>query len=781
MSNSPPEVTDEIAGKKRKLYSSCDTCKLRRVKCERDSEDVPCAKCVEKGIHCTTAGPKRKKPRTGKRIEQAKELFGDGTHNAGESSRGSLIPYSRTAPVTPASDDDSFDLRGFDSMTARPLTNDSTDARLSLSEIVSTLSSHLIEVYFSLTHYPLPLYRWKNFREQFEKAGRRPEQMAGMGGVLAHALIAYGAYASNSPAILGPGAPALNKIDQEEVNFIHWGRQRAALCKSLVDRAVRIADEHGVFRVECNESIVILLLLEMLVDHGDATRRRGRPFRTAALGHARTLSEEGNTRDEYIELQGGGLGWMLYLRDTLQAAVAGREPRLRDRDVQILCGRAMTLGLPTMVEFAKALNGDILVWDPVIRIWDHVAQLTRQFAIRMAREAPVPEPRDDPFADNFLWELYKDLDDTKACIKLMQAHLSQFFTFKRPGHNFFKFYCRTMSLGCIFVDFLVHRGVKQELQTLNDRLEHATLVPLDDITNFGISEHEKRRSRLLQLKHEADGRMQKCARELVSILWAMQNSLSARTGLGIMTGVHMVYETFPLFSEILCAIPSTEEGGALDFPLDTKIQEIGWLLSTWRSLGWSWADMADLIKYLEEQHARFTALKSSLASRPSQQSGVALPVSSIRSSAEPSSSSFAPPTPASIQLSTNPDFTDMPGGAYQSATSGKRPAPGYASDLQEQALAPPNPNAPEAPAFHPPVRSVPSIATSMATSVSGLPLSDPFADLYTMPVSSEYLDGTAQAGALPSPTSYEDLQQWASLFNDTVPLNWEFGPTGFTP
>jgi hypothetical protein len=74
----------------------------------------------------------------------------------------------------------------------------------------------------------------------------------------------------------------------------------------------------------------------------------------------------------------------------------------------------MTLGLPTMTEFAKALNGDILVWDPVIRIWDHVAQLTRQFALRMARETPVPELREDPFNDNFLWELYKDLDDTKA-------------------------------------------------------------------------------------------------------------------------------------------------------------------------------------------------------------------------------------------------------------------------------------------------------------------------------------------------------------------------------
>ncbi|EJT98388.1 hypothetical protein DACRYDRAFT_118673 [Dacryopinax primogenitus] len=777
MSNSPPEVIDEVAGKKRKLYSSCDTCKLRRVKCERESEDQACAKCIEKGIHCTTAGPKRKKPRTGKRIEQAKELFGDGTHNIGESSRGNLVVYHGHRPITPAPDDVAFDMRGFDSLNARHISNDNVDSRLSLAEIVSTLSSHLIEVYFSLTHYPLPLYRWKNFRDQFDKAGRRPEQMTGMGGVLAHALIAYGAYASNSPAILGPGAPALSKLDSEEANFVHWGRQRAQLCKSLLDRAVRIADEHGVFRVECNESIVILLLLEMLIDHGDVTRRRGRPFRAAALSHAQTLSEEGNTHDEYIELQGGGLGWMLYLRDSLQAAVAGREPRLRDRDVQILCGRTMTLGLPTMVEFAKALNGDILVWDPVIRIWDHVAQLTRQLAKRLAKDSPVPEGRQDPFNDNFLWELYKDLDDTKACIKLMQAHLSQFFTFKRPGHNFFKFYCRTMSLGCIFVDYLVHRGVKQELQQLNDRLEHATLVPLDDIANFGLSEYEKRRSKLMQLKHEADNRMRKCAREMAQILWAMQNSLSARTGLGIMTGVHMVYDTLPILAEILCTMPSREEGGDPDFPLETKIQEVGWLLSTYRSLGWSWADMEDPIKYLEEQHGRLVALKSGLPPPNAGLNSVSIPVSSVRSSVETSDTTpFLLPTPSSVQFGLKPELADTPSSGYSSATSGERPTTGYAAELQAQSLAEPSMQPPEAPAH------VQSMLPTFIPGPSHLPpLSDPFADLYTMPIVTEYLDGTAQAGALPSPTSYEDLQQWASVFNDQVPLNWDFGPSGFTP
>ncbi|KZO99414.1 hypothetical protein CALVIDRAFT_380343 [Calocera viscosa TUFC12733] len=665
-------------------------------------------------------------------------------------------------------------------MTARPLTTDSVDARLSLGEIVSTLSSHLIEEYFCSAQYRLPLYRWQNFRELFERAGRRPEQMAGMGGVIAHTLIAYGAYASNSPAILGPGAAAHSNIDSEEGNFIHWGQQRAAVCGKITDLAVRIADERGVFRVECNESILILLLLEMLLDHGDASGRRGRPFRVAALGHARALYEERSKSNEYPELQGGGLGWHFYTRDTMQAAVAGLKPRLKDRDVQMLCGQERILDLPTPEGIAQALNGEILAWIPVIRIWNHITHMTRQLALRMARDAGS---RDDPFDDNFLWKLYQDLDDTTAAIQLMQARLSEFFTSKKPSHNFFQFYCRTNSLGCILVNFLVHRGVKQELQNLHERIDRAYLTPLDDITDFGESEHEQRRSRLLQLKHEADGRMHDCARELASVLWSMQNALPARTGLGIMTGVPMMYETLPTFAEILCTTPSTEEGGSQGFPLATKVQEVGWLLSTYRSLGWSWADMADLIKYLENHHTRLMALKSRLAVLPTHRKWAAHPASRIRPSVKRATSSFAPPTPESMEAAPRPDLFDQPSGDYTSIASTQGAGTVYAAALMPpQALTLRNLQTSEAPDFVSHVLPEPSMMIGTGTSTTSVQVFDPFADMYTMDVENEMLDdGMVQPGGLSSPPSYEDLQQWASLFSDQVPPNWDFGHSGFSP
>ncbi|KZT57157.1 hypothetical protein CALCODRAFT_496457 [Calocera cornea HHB12733] len=773
---------DDASSKKRKVYSSCDTCKLRRVKCERDSEDQACTKCIEKGINCTTAGPNHKKLRTGKRIEQARHLFGVGERSVSEGNGASLVPYSGTAYITPVSDDGNIDMRTFDSATARSLTTNSVDSRLSLAEVVSTLSSHLIDEYFSVTPFRLPLYRWQNFQEDFENAGRRPEQMGGMGEVIAHCLIASGSYVSSSPAILGSGAPSLKKIDSEESNFIRFGQQRAAVCKTLLDRAVSMAENHGVFRVESSESILVLLLLEILVDHNDESGRRGRPFRAAALCHAQSMSEDESMRDEYMELRGGGLGWLIYTRDTLIAGLSGRQPRVRDHDVQMLRGIEMTpVELPTEGEFRRALNGDLLVWVPVIRIWDHITQMTRQFAIRFAKSEPAEgRPQGDPFDDDFLPELYKDLDATTASVNYMQAELSQFFTRKRPGYGFFQHYCRTNYLGCIFVNFLIHRGITRELESLNERLGQAYLVPLDDSINLGTSEHEERRAKLLKLKTEADGRMQKDARHLVSILWETQNSLAARTGMGILTGVPMMYPTFPVFAEILCTMPTKEEGGSDDFPLETKIEEIGWLLSAYRSIGWAWEDMADLIQYLEKQHAKFTALKfGMLAPLDPQMLGFVL-TSSTPSSTGPGFYSFAPPTPDSTQSPSRSDVVSMPPDDYTNRLGGDQLAADYGSGMQAdlQPLSYTHPT--EVASFADSLAPVPVLMNT--ESITSAPsLTDPFPDLYTMVVANGYTDGIVQPGALTSPTTFNDLQQWESLLSDQVPQDWDFGHSGFSP
>ncbi|KZT57159.1 hypothetical protein CALCODRAFT_290659 [Calocera cornea HHB12733] len=718
MWNSTPGFVLDKNTRKRKLYPTCDTCKLRRVRCERESQDQACLKCKDKGIQCTTAGPKRRKSRTGKLIEQAKVLYGKDAENAAEISRSN---QPGTGLSTPSCDSDTYDTRRFDSMAAHPLTMDSVNSRLSLAEIVSTLSSQLIGEYFQPTHFRQPLYRWNNFLEEFEEAGRRPDQMAGMGGVLAHVLIAYGAYASDSPAILGPGAPKMRKLEAEEIDFIHWGRQRAAVCQSLVDRAVRAADEHGVFHVECNESILILLLLEKLVDHGDTSGRRGRPFRVAAFGHARTLCETDCHIHDQTELQGGGLGWNLYTRDTLQAALAERKPQLEEEDVDKLRGpKLRPLGLPTAELFYEALSGNILVWIPIIRVWDHILEMIRPFAARMAKQPSAKEPSEDPFADSFLRELYHNLDEAEQCIQHMQSRLHHLINVAHPSYMFFQFYWNAVNFGCMLVVFLAHRSVERELQRLNDRADRAHLVTLDELVELGLSEHEKLRARLLQLKQEADKRMQKGARRLAAVLWAMQNSLSSRTGMGIMEGIEMVYETLPTFAKSLCTMPSREEGGSGDFPLDTKIQEIGWLLSTYRSLGWSWADMADSVRYLEDQHSRFVAMRSGLSLALDQQPLAVLSDFLASSNTGCASGPFDSPTAASMSFSTG-------------------------------------------------------ASTSAGT------LSDPFAQIYGSPITGQYPDASVLSQSLSHSTSYDDLQQWLNMFQDQLPPAWDSGRTGLSP
>lgn len=93
-----PGGASEPAKKKRKQLSSCDTCRLRRVKCIRESEEGPCDPCKAKNINCTseyiTQAKAPKAQRAGRLIIQAKEKFGTTPTYAqpGPSSGPSLPP-----------------------------------------------------------------------------------------------------------------------------------------------------------------------------------------------------------------------------------------------------------------------------------------------------------------------------------------------------------------------------------------------------------------------------------------------------------------------------------------------------------------------------------------------------------------------------------------------------------------------------------------------------------------------------------------------------------------
>jgi hypothetical protein len=60
---------------------SCESCKLRRVKCIRAESGV-CSQCERKGLPCTLPVKQPRKPykaRTGARMEAVKEMYGTGS------------------------------------------------------------------------------------------------------------------------------------------------------------------------------------------------------------------------------------------------------------------------------------------------------------------------------------------------------------------------------------------------------------------------------------------------------------------------------------------------------------------------------------------------------------------------------------------------------------------------------------------------------------------------------------------------------------------------------
>ncbi|KAL7419255.1 hypothetical protein Q5752_006092 [Cryptotrichosporon argae] len=105
MAAAPAPIEGEPEKKKRRQNVACDSCKLRRIKCDllglltaqsssssstgaqpplhvlaAQHPDIQCSNCISKGLRCTTqqiTNPSRPN-KGGKRIQEARMIFGDG-------------------------------------------------------------------------------------------------------------------------------------------------------------------------------------------------------------------------------------------------------------------------------------------------------------------------------------------------------------------------------------------------------------------------------------------------------------------------------------------------------------------------------------------------------------------------------------------------------------------------------------------------------------------------------------------------------------------------------
>lgn len=150
----------------------------------------------------------------------------------------------------------------------RSLSDDSPDGRLTLSQETNALLASLMDSYLDSASFAGPLVNWANLRMRFERAGRRPHQLDPMTETLVLACIAFGAFASDHPLILGNDAPRLVQLDAEPPKDLSvWSRRRMPFCEKLVEQVVKLVDTRGFFRIAAPETAALLHMTAELVGY----------------------------------------------------------------------------------------------------------------------------------------------------------------------------------------------------------------------------------------------------------------------------------------------------------------------------------------------------------------------------------------------------------------------------------------------------------------------------------------------------------------------------------
>lgn len=217
-----------------------------------------CEECKTREIECTQYrnGGLRYKPRARKRPDAG----------SGKSAQPSKEADS------PSSGSDSG---------AVILSNDSAQGRLVVQEESSGVLASLMDTFLDTATFAIPVVNWANLRMRFERAGRRPSQLDPMTETLVLACIAFGAFATDHPLIIGHDAPRYSQLNGSLAgavvprNLSYWAKRRMPHCRQLVDKVVKLVDSRGLFRVSSPETAgALFMTCELLEFMGASLRSR---------------------------------------------------------------------------------------------------------------------------------------------------------------------------------------------------------------------------------------------------------------------------------------------------------------------------------------------------------------------------------------------------------------------------------------------------------------------------------------------------------------------------
>ncbi|GAA5837647.1 hypothetical protein JCM11251_002033 [Rhodosporidiobolus azoricus] len=309
------------AGGKRRgpAPQSCESCRYRRVKCVRaNGPSAPCEQCLKKGIACTAVQLASPAPRSGKRIETAKQLYGS-------------LPHSSSSSTT---------------INDLSLVPSGLSARLADMEMSETLGLELLTLYGDAGRsccqplFPPPVLDYIALRDRYRLSGRRFSDMSAEDQLTGRIVFATAARLWSTESAPTPS------------------ENRHLLAKQLLVNAQTRADLAAVWRHPSPDNAVSLLLLYQLINRGEISSEEAKPYLAALVGHLRALNR---TNPELLLGASGSntsaLVWCLMAFDAFAAVERAEEPIVSNREYERLL-RPLPIDLPSIAAIRFALSSD---------------------------------------------------------------------------------------------------------------------------------------------------------------------------------------------------------------------------------------------------------------------------------------------------------------------------------------------------------------------------------------------------------------------------------------
>lgn len=285
-----------------------------------------------------------------------------------------------------------------------------------------------------------------------------------------------------------------------------------------------------------------------------------------------SVEENANARQRLLT---GVVFYVVYTRDALSSAIAGRQPALSKEDIQSISPAAASFNPQTILQVLRSRDAATLVSSGVICIFAHISELLRTIALHLTSAASFSTRLHDGLVATLWTELESSASYRTMFLNQLESvnfkHEHQLRMWARDHAGMQRQAALAMHVG-------LTRRIEQEQATRTANAAAGTMYADDAYLD-----------QLQRWKSDWDYTYLEAIRDGLKASRALEHDLLGTCSISL--------EYFQHSFEHILQVPGWEEGGRNPkYLIKDKFETLSFALAITKKLSWSFSDYGDLIQ-----------------------------------------------------------------------------------------------------------------------------------------------------------------------------------------